>query len=228
VRVGSEDPIPEGLVALAEFFVADALGGVRRRAVPHRLRSLDAWRHQRVQRIDDTGGDAPWPDFAATAAAYGVRSTLSLPLTKTGEALGALNLSSPRLAAFVVLSGEFDLLNSGEIRTAMVDLSVAGVTDVAVDLSDVAFFDVTAINALVAAHNALTRGGARMVVLGLTPLTARLVTATHLDQFLPVSDPDGGSTTPGSAPSITHQAGRAGCGAFTGWRGWVMPNPVVG
>jgi GAF domain-containing protein len=53
---------------------------------------LDAWRHQVVERIEDTAVSDRWPEFSAMAASHGVRSTLSLPLSRTGEAVGALNL----------------------------------------------------------------------------------------------------------------------------------------
>jgi GAF domain-containing protein len=71
---------------------------------------LDAWRRQTIQRIEDTSMDTPWPEFAAMAASHGVRSTLSLPLTRTGEALGALNLYSYQAANFTRLdAGQTDV-----------------------------------------------------------------------------------------------------------------------
>jgi hypothetical protein len=45
---------------------------------------LDAFRHQKVYRIESTAADARWPAFGATAARHGVRSTLSLPLLAPG------------------------------------------------------------------------------------------------------------------------------------------------
>jgi GAF domain-containing protein len=55
---------------------------------------VDAFRQQTVFQIADTASDHRWPEFAASAAAHGIRSTLSLPLTRSGEPLGALNLYS--------------------------------------------------------------------------------------------------------------------------------------
>ena len=55
---------------------------------------LDAFRHRQVYRIDSTATDTNWPEFSATAARYGVTSTLSLPLVAHQEGIGALNLYS--------------------------------------------------------------------------------------------------------------------------------------
>src|SRR5665213_2389471 len=51
-----------------------------------------ALRDQQVYRIDSTLEDDRWPEFARLAAAHGIRSTLSVPLTARSQNLGALNL----------------------------------------------------------------------------------------------------------------------------------------
>jgi GAF domain-containing protein len=61
---------------------------------------LDAFRHQRVFRIDSTADDDVWPEFSLAAAEHGMRSTISLPLGVRGNAIGALNLYSREPAAF--------------------------------------------------------------------------------------------------------------------------------
>ena len=61
---------------------------------------LDAFRHQRVYRIDSTADEVRWPDFARTAAAYGIVATLSVPIVARDEGLGALNLYSRQLKGF--------------------------------------------------------------------------------------------------------------------------------
>lgn len=55
---------------------------------------LDAFRHGRIVRIDDTTKDDQWVPFSEAAAAFGVRSTLSIPLVANHEGLGAMNLYS--------------------------------------------------------------------------------------------------------------------------------------
>lgn len=62
---------------------------------------LDASRDLVVYRIDDTANEARWPEFAAAARAAGIQSTLSLPLVVGAAGLGALNLYSYDLDAFV-------------------------------------------------------------------------------------------------------------------------------
>ena len=49
---------------------------------------LEAYRRQQILRIDSTTADSRWPEFAATAAAHGLGSTLSVPLSsaETGSA----------------------------------------------------------------------------------------------------------------------------------------------
>jgi GAF domain-containing protein len=61
---------------------------------------LDAFRHRRVNRIDSTLDDTRWPAFCRLAAAHGIYSTLSVPLSARGESLGALNLYADAAGAF--------------------------------------------------------------------------------------------------------------------------------
>jgi GAF domain-containing protein len=61
---------------------------------------LEAYRQQQILRIDSTASDPRWPEFAATAAARGLRSTLSVPLVVAGDGLGALNIYSRREHGF--------------------------------------------------------------------------------------------------------------------------------
>ncbi len=61
---------------------------------------LDAFRHQRVFRIESTEKDDRWPEFARDAAAHGIHSTLSVPVVARGEGLGALNLYARQISAF--------------------------------------------------------------------------------------------------------------------------------
>ena len=61
---------------------------------------VEAYRTGEILRIDDTLADDRWPEFAAAAAAHGVRSTLSLPLLTGDSILGALNLYSRATSVF--------------------------------------------------------------------------------------------------------------------------------
>jgi GAF domain-containing protein len=61
---------------------------------------LEAYRRQHVLRIDSTADDPRWPEFAATAAAEGLASTLSVPLVVGGDGLGAMNIYCRRERGF--------------------------------------------------------------------------------------------------------------------------------
>ena len=61
---------------------------------------IDAFRHQRIYRIDSTADDDRWPEFTRDALAHGVRSTLSVPLAVRGEAMGSFNLYAKSFSAF--------------------------------------------------------------------------------------------------------------------------------
>jgi transcriptional regulator with GAF, ATPase, and Fis domain len=62
--------------------------------------SLQAMRHERPVRIDDTVISQQWPKFCREAAELGIRSCYALPLMVDGEAVGALTLYSGQRAAF--------------------------------------------------------------------------------------------------------------------------------
>jgi putative methionine-R-sulfoxide reductase with GAF domain len=61
---------------------------------------LTALDENRVVSIPNTTQTNPWPDFAQVAAAHGICSTISFPLTVGDRRLGALNLYSHRADAF--------------------------------------------------------------------------------------------------------------------------------
>jgi GAF domain-containing protein len=69
---------------------------------------LDAFRDGSVLVTESLEGDDRWPEFAATALAHGVRSTLSVPLLAGASSVGALNFYAEMDRAF----------GAGEIDTA--------------------------------------------------------------------------------------------------------------
>ncbi len=70
---------------------------------------IHAFRHNQVYRVDDLDGDRQWPAFSEAAAARGLRSVMSLPLTVRHQCVGALNLYSRAPAAF----------SDGDVRVAL-------------------------------------------------------------------------------------------------------------
>ena len=61
---------------------------------------INAAKHQRAFRIDDTREDLRWPEFNAAAARLNVRSMLCVPLWIDERGLGALSLYADEAAAF--------------------------------------------------------------------------------------------------------------------------------
>jgi GAF domain-containing protein len=61
---------------------------------------LQAYRQQQILRIKSTASDSRWPEFATSADAAGLASTLSVPLLVGGDGLGALNIYSRRRNGF--------------------------------------------------------------------------------------------------------------------------------
>jgi GAF domain-containing protein len=61
---------------------------------------LDAFGQRLTFRIDSTREDGPWPAFRASAAAHGIGSTLSLPMLRESDAVGAMNLYARQERAF--------------------------------------------------------------------------------------------------------------------------------
>ncbi len=61
---------------------------------------LHALRGGGTVRIEDTAAGAQWPKFEERAASRGIRSCLALPLSATGEPVGALNLYARTASAF--------------------------------------------------------------------------------------------------------------------------------
>jgi GAF domain-containing protein len=53
---------------------------------------LEAYRQQQVFRVESTADEPRWPGFSRSAAAAGIKSTLSIPLIVGGDGLGALNI----------------------------------------------------------------------------------------------------------------------------------------
>ena len=62
---------------------------------------IDALRQLQVFNVTCLATARSWPDFTRTALGRGVRSTLAVPLTGKGRALGVLNLYAPEVDAFV-------------------------------------------------------------------------------------------------------------------------------
>ena len=61
---------------------------------------LTAWRDQVTVRVDDTDGETRWPQWTAAVAELDLRAMLSVPLTTSGAAIGAIKVYSGQPAAY--------------------------------------------------------------------------------------------------------------------------------
>ena len=61
---------------------------------------LTAWRDQVTVRVDDTNGDTRWPQWTAAVAELDLRAMLSVPLTTSGTAIGAIKVYSGQPDAY--------------------------------------------------------------------------------------------------------------------------------
>jgi GAF domain-containing protein len=83
-----------------------------------------AFRDQTIYRIDSTLEDVRWPEFAKLAAAYGIHSTLSVPLAARGQNLGALNLYSEATNAFTPAHEQSTRLFADQASIALANAQV--------------------------------------------------------------------------------------------------------
>jgi GAF domain-containing protein len=74
---------------------------------------LDAFRHGTTIVVSSLDRDDRWPEFASTAIAHGIHSTLSLPMLSGEGSLGALNLYARTERAF-----DDDHAQTGELFAA--------------------------------------------------------------------------------------------------------------
>ena len=86
----------------------------------------------------------------------------------------------------LILSGDFDVRSTMEVRTAIYDLLEGHEVDVVIDLTDVESIDVTALRVLAVATREATRGGHHLVLRGCGPAVRRLLHLSHLIRVVEV------------------------------------------
>ncbi len=80
----------------------------------------------------------------------------------------------------LVLSGDFDVRSTMEVRTAIYELLGGNDDDVVVDLTDVSSVDVTALKVLAVATREACRAGHHLVLRGAGPAVRRLLHMSRL------------------------------------------------
>ena len=87
----------------------------------------------------------------------------------------------------LVLSGDFDVRSTGEVRTGALRPPARGTTqDVVVDLTDVGNVDVTALRVLAVATRRAGRAGQHLRLRGCCPAVRRLLHVSRLIRLLEV------------------------------------------
>lgn len=86
---------------------------------------LTAYRSGEIVRVDAIAAEASrWPEYAAQAAEHEIQSSLSLPLTVRGQAVGALNLYSKSLAPFTEQSVELARTFAQQAAVALANAAI--------------------------------------------------------------------------------------------------------
>jgi len=94
--------------------------------------------------------------------------------------------------ATLVLSGDFDVRSTWEVRTAIYDHLEGYDEDVVVDLSHVGAIDVTALKVLAAASLAASQRGHHLTLRGCGPAVRRMM---HLSRLIRVLEVERGAAT---------------------------------
>ena len=86
----------------------------------------------------------------------------------------------------LVLSGDFDVRSTWEVRTAVYELIGSHDGDVVIDLSAVESVDVTALKVLAVATRQALREGHHLTLRGCTPAVRRMLHLSHLIRVVEV------------------------------------------
>jgi anti-anti-sigma factor len=93
-----------------------------------------------------------------------------------------ISTDGPRL----VLTGDFDVRSTWEVRTALYDHLAAHTDDVVLDLSEVATIDVTALRLLAVATRYAQAHGHHLTLRGCCPAVRRLMLVSRLYRMVEV------------------------------------------
>jgi len=91
-------------------------------------------------------------------------------------------------AAVVRLSGELDAHTSGQLRSLLNELLLAGQGNLVLDLSGLSFIDSAGLAALLSAAKGTRRGGGRLLLSGPAPAVRRVMALTGIDVVLTTVD----------------------------------------
>jgi anti-anti-sigma factor len=84
----------------------------------------------------------------------------------------------------LLLSGDFDVRSTWEVRTAIYELLEGRDEDVVVDLTDVTTIDMTALRVLAFATRQATRAGHHLTLRGCNPAVRRMLHLSRLSRLV--------------------------------------------
>jgi anti-anti-sigma factor len=120
--------------------------------------------------------------------------------------------------AWLQVSGELDVANSGELAVLLKRYLHAGCSTLVLDVSELTFLDCAGLRALVRTHNGCLARGGGLVLRHVGPQVARLLGLTQLDSALVIDNRSSDSHDRACAAPIVrlHAGGRARPGPLTG------------
>lgn len=93
------------------------------------------------------------------------------------------NVESGAEAQIIRISGEIDVYNSFEVKTAVEDLLRAGKKQIAIDLSQVPYIDSSGLGALITAQSRIDRDGGRFFLIRPSEQIRNVFTLTKMGGF---------------------------------------------
>lgn len=84
----------------------------------------------------------------------------------------------------MTLEGDLDLATAGQLHERLDELARAGITRIALDLSDLQFLDSTGLSVLLTEHHRVEALGGELVILSPTRRVRRVFQITGLDRYL--------------------------------------------
>ncbi|HVA09624.1 MAG TPA: STAS domain-containing protein [Acidimicrobiales bacterium] len=86
--------------------------------------------------------------------------------------------------AVVILTGELDTSNVGQLYEELAQLTRESVRHIAIDLADLEFVDSTGLSAIIAAHKRAEASGGELILLAPSRDMRRLFQVTGIDDYL--------------------------------------------
>jgi anti-sigma B factor antagonist len=98
--------------------------------------------------------------------------------------------------ALVMLAGELDASNVGQLYEQLAELTREGVRHIALNLAELEFIDSTGLSLIIAAHKRAEALGGELIIFSPTRSIRRLFTVTGIDTYLNIrpKSPTGSAT----------------------------------